>query len=147
MKLLVNKKARHQYQIHKTFQAGLVLTGAEVKSLRNKSGSLTGSYIKPINNELFLINAQISPYKFADNIDYDPKRTRKLLMKKKEIFHLETAANKKGWSIIPLSIELVGNRIKLNLGIGKGKKEFEKREVIKKRDIKRDIARTLKHRI
>ena len=85
MLLLKNKKANLEYSIEKTYTAGVVLSGPEVKSLRNKSGSLNGSFIKNIGNELFLINAQISPYKFADNKEYDPKRTRKLLMKKKEI--------------------------------------------------------------
>jgi SsrA-binding protein len=144
MILLKNKKALHQYEIKEKIQAGIVLIGSEVKSLRNKSGSLAGSYVKPINNELFLIGAQITPYKFADNTDYDPKRTRKILVKKKQIFHIMAATEKKGWSAIPLSIELDGKNIKLIIGIGKGKQEFEKREAIKNRDLKREMQKEIK---
>jgi SsrA-binding protein len=145
MKLIVHKKAKHQYEIAQTVQAGIVLTGAEVKSLRNKSGSLSGSYVKPLNNELFLIGAQITPYKFADNQDYDPKRTRKLLLRKKEIYRLIDSSRKKGWTLVPLSFELVGKNIKLNIGLGRGKEEFEKREKLKKRKLKRDLQRDLKN--
>ncbi len=144
MLLLSNKKARHLYEIDRTVQAGVVLTGAEVKSLRNKSGSLTGSYVKPVGEELFLIGAQITPYKFADNTEYDPKRTRKLLLRKKEIFNLIQASQKKGWTLVPLSFELVGKNIKLNVGVGRGKEEYEKREKLKKRTLKRELAREIK---
>lgn len=144
MLLLANKKARHDYAISETVQAGVVLTGAEVKSLRGKSGSLTGSYVKPIGNELFLIGAQITPYKFADNTDYDPKRTRKLLLKRREIAHLAEATSRKGWSLIPLSFDLVGRNIKLTIGLGRGRQEFEKRQVLKERTMKREIAAAMK---
>lgn len=144
MLLLKNKKAFHQYDIKEKIQAGIVLTGGEVKSLRNKSGSLSGSYVKVVNNELFLIGAQITPYKFADNTDYDPQRTRKLLVKKKEIFHIASSTEKKGWAAVPLSFELDGKNIKLVVGIGKGKQEFEKREVLKKRTLKREMQKEIK---
>jgi SsrA-binding protein len=145
MILLKNKKALHQYEIKEKIQAGIVLTGPEVKSLRNKSGSLAGSYVKSINNELFLIGAQITPYKFADNTDYDPKRTRKILVRKKQVFHVMAATEKKGWSAIPLSLELDGKNIKLIIGIGKGRKEFEKREVLKNRALKREMQKEIKN--
>lgn len=144
MLLVANKKARHDYEFSQTLQAGVVLTGAEVKSLRAKSGSLTGSYVKPINHELFLIGAQITPYRFADNTDYDPKRTRKLLLKHREIEQLTEATSQKGWSIIPLSFELIGRNIKLNLGLGRGKQEFEKREKLKRRSLKREMQQAIK---
>jgi SsrA-binding protein len=144
MLLLTHKKARHEYEFSQTTQAGVVLTGAEVKSLRNKSGSLTGSYVKAVGDELFLIGAQITPYQFADNTDYDPKRTRKLLLRKKEIFQLKTAAEKKGWTLVPLSFELVKNKIKLNIGLGRGKQEFEKREKLKRRALKREMEKEIK---
>jgi len=144
MILLKNKKALHQYEIKEKIQAGIVLTGPEVKSLRNKSGSLAGSYVKAVNNELFLIGAQITPYKFADNTDYDPKRTRKILVKKKQVFHVMSATEKKGWSAIPLSLELSGQNVKLIIGIGKGRQEFEKREVLKNRALKREMQREIK---
>ncbi|MGD9129624.1 MAG: SsrA-binding protein SmpB [Candidatus Woesebacteria bacterium] len=144
MPLVINKRAKFDYQISKTYHAGIVLTGPEVKSLRNKHASLRGSFIKILDGEAFLINAQINPYKFADNTDYDPKRSRKLLLKKKEIQQLIGLSDQKGWTIVPLSFELKRNVIKLNFGVGKGKKEYEKREKIKKRDIKRQIAKQMK---
>lgn len=144
MLLLKNKKATHEYEIDKTYSAGIVLSGAEVKSLRNKSGSLNGSFIKSIGNELFLINAQISPYKFADNKEYDPKRTRKLLVRKKEIVALTTALEQKGRALVPLSFELVGNNIKLKFGLGRGLKLHDKRAKLKQRTIDRDISRAMK---
>jgi SsrA-binding protein len=144
MILLKNKKAFHQYEIKEKIQAGVVLTGPEVKSLRNKSGSLSGSYVKVVNNELFLIGAQITPYKFADNSEYDPQRTRKLLVKKKQIFYIMSQTDKKGWAAIPLSFDLDGRNIKLTIGIGKGKQEFEKREVLKNRTLKREMQREIK---
>jgi SsrA-binding protein len=147
MKLLVNKKAKFDYEIHKTLQAGVVLTGGEVKSLRNKSGSLAGSYVKVVGEEIFLLNAQITPYKFADTSEYDPKRTRKLLLKKKEIVEMVGYTEKKGWSLVPLHFELAHNKIKLVIGLGKGKKEYEKRAALKKKAIQKDIDRSIKDRL
>lgn len=144
MLLLKNKKATFEYQIEKTYSAGVVLSGPEVKSLRNKSGSLTGSFIKVINNELFLLNAQISPYKFANNDEYDPKRTRKLLLKKSEIENLAESAQQKGRAIVPLSFNLFGKNIKLTLGLGRGLKAYDKRAKMKERTIKRDVQRQIK---
>jgi SsrA-binding protein len=144
MVLLVNKKASFEYEILEKFQAGVVLSGAEVKSVRHKSGSLSGSFVKILGDEAFLLNAQISPYKYADNREYDPKRTRKLLLKKKEIYQLLESSAQKGRTLVPLSFEAVGRTIKLNFGIGRGKKVFEKRAQIKERDIARDMARELK---
>ncbi|MEN8253473.1 MAG: SsrA-binding protein SmpB [Patescibacteria group bacterium] len=141
MKLIINKKARYDYEISKTYTAGIVLEGREVKSLRAKHASLTGSFVKIINSEAFLLNAQINPYAFAKNDDYNPKRTRKLLLTKKEIADLDQATNNKGWMIIPLSIFLKGRNIKVDIGLGKGKKVHEKREAIKKRDLEREVRR------
>lgn len=144
MQLLVNKKARSEYKIDRTLTAGVVLSGGEVKSLRLKQGSLAGSYVKIIGQELFLIGTQISPYKFADNAEYDPKRTRKLLMKKHEIEQLAVELDQKKMTLIPLYFETIGRNIKLTFGVGKGLKQFEKRERIKKRDQERDVRRELK---
>lgn len=143
MQLLINKKATYEYEIEKTYNAGIVLSGAEVKSLRKKSGSLTGSFIKGVGNELFLINAQISPYKFADNSEYDPKKTRKLLLRKAEIIALKSALEQKGLALVPLSFDLVGNKIKLRFGLGRGLKLHDKRAKLKQRTIKRDIEREM----
>lgn len=142
--LIKNKKARYEYDISKTLTAGIALSGQEVKSLRLKHGSLSGSFVKIIGDEAFLVNAQINPYSFADTQDYDPKRTRKLLLKKKEIYMLKETASQKGWALVPLTLFLKGKNIKLELGIGRGKKEFEKRAVLKERAIKRDMDRELK---
>ena len=144
MLLVKNKKASYEYELGKKYQAGIVLSGAEVKSLRLKHASLNGSYIKAIGNELFLINAQINPYSFANNEDYDPKKSRKLLLKKREIQNLIENSQQKGYAIVPISLELVGNKIKVLLAIGKGKKEFEKRATIKKRDLKRELSKEVK---
>jgi SsrA-binding protein len=150
MLLIKNKKAYFDYQLAQKYLAGIVLTGAEVKSLRLKHASLAGSYIKSLNKdkkkaELFLINAQINHYRFAgQNQDYDPKRTRKLLLKRKEINELIKASEEKSYSIIPLAFLLEHNQIKLELALAKGKKSFEKREIIKKRDLKRELNKKLK---
>lgn len=146
MVLLKNKKARHEYEIEKTYLAGVLLSGSEVKSLRNKSGSLQGSFIKIIAGEVFLINAQISPYKFADNREYDPKRTRKLLLRKREIANLQGYLDQKGRTLVPLQFELQGNRVKLQFGVGKGLKLHDKRAKLKKRTQQRDLERQLKDR-
>jgi len=145
MVLLVNKKAHFEYEILHTYQAGVVLSGPEVKSLRGKSGSLTGSFVKIIGEEAFLLNAQISPYTYADNREYDPKRTRRLLLKKKEILLLLEVSAQKGSALVPLSFAAVGRVIKLNFGVGRGKKHFEKRAKLKERDLARDTARDLRH--
>ncbi|MFZ5376549.1 MAG: SsrA-binding protein SmpB [Patescibacteria group bacterium] len=147
MLLAINKRAKSEYEINKTYQAGIVLSGSEVKSLRNKHASFLGSYVKILQNEAFLLNAQINPYKFSNNDDYDPKRSRKLLLKKREIQGLIAVSDQKGWAVVPLSFELVGNKIKLNLGVGKGKKVYEKRQDIKKRDLERETSREMKYRL
>jgi SsrA-binding protein len=144
MKLVINKKATHEFDVHKTFTAGIVLTGPEVKSLRKKAASLKGSFVKPIGSELFLVGAQINPYSFADNREYDPTRSRKLLLKKKEINQLLEASSQKGWSLVPLSFDVVGRRIKLEVGLARGKKQYEKRAELKKRAQKRDVEREMK---
>jgi SsrA-binding protein len=144
MILIEHRKARAEYEILETYQAGIVLTGAEVKSLRHKSGSLHGSSVKPLGSELFLIGAQITPYQFADNTEYDPKRTRKLLLKKREIIQLVEASNAKGKALIPLSFELTHNTIKPNFALARGKKLHDRRKELKERDMRRDTERELK---
>lgn len=140
MSLVFNKKAQYEYTISKKFIAGVVLSGAEVKSLRLQQASLNGSYIKEIGGELFLINAQINAYSFAKQEDYDPKRSRKLLLKKTELDSLIEASRQKGFAIIPLAFFLSHNLIKLEIALAKGKKEYEKRESLKKRDLQRELA-------
>ena len=138
MQLIKNKRATFDYEILEQVQAGIVLSGGEVKSLRLKSASLTGSFVQVVEDQAVLLNAQITPYKYANNQDYDPKRTRKLLLKKKQIYQLAEKTQNKGLTLVPLNFDLVGKRIKLNIGVGRGKKQFEKRAKIKERDLQRE---------
>lgn len=147
MALLVNARARHDYQIEATWQAGMVLSGPEVKSLRLRHGSLTGSFVKLVGDELFLVGAQINPYAYADNSEYDPKRTRKLLLKRKEIEKLRGQLEQKGRSLVPLSIFLAHNRLKLEIGLGIGKKQHEKREQLRRRAQKRQLDKEFKTKL
>ena len=137
MLLISNRRARFDYEIVSTIQAGAVLTGPEVKSLRAKAGSLTGSYVQIVAGEAVLLGAQISPYPQADNRDYDPKRTRKLLLKKSEIYRLQAQIKQKHFTLVPLSWQLVGKRLKLEIGVGRGRQQFEKRQHLQEREWKR----------
>lgn len=144
MLLIKNRRAKHDYDIKETWEAGVVLWGHEVKSLRLKHGSLEGSYIKILNQEAWLINANINPYRYSNLENYDPKRTRKLLLSKKEIYQLIEATQSKKQTVVPLEFFLFRNMIKIKIGAGKGKKEFEKRSEIKKRDLKRQMSKEFK---
>ncbi len=138
--LAVNKKARFDYDVKDSFDAGLVLSGAEVKSAKSGNISLAGSYVKINPDGAYLLNAHIGPYKYAKQDSYDPTKTRKLLLNKKEINEL--IGKEKGTAIIPLEI-YIGSRglIKVKVGIGRGRKKEDKREYIKKRDTDREIKR------
>ncbi|MBQ6436690.1 SsrA-binding protein SmpB [bacterium] len=138
MLLLKNRRATYDYQISQTFKAGVVLTGAEVKSLRQKSGSLTGSYVQIVDGQAVLLGAQISPYQYANNDNYDPKRTRRLLLHRREIARLDEICHQKHYTLVPLAFLLEGRHIKLEVGVGRGKQTFEKREQIKKRQWQRE---------
>lgn len=144
MLLIKNKKAKYDYDIKDSWEAGIVLEGPEVKSLRLKQGSLEGSYVKIVNQEAWLVNARINPYKYASLENYDPKKTRKLLLRKKEIFQLIDAVHQKNLTIIPLEFFLSRNRIKVKIGAGKGRREYEKRALLKKRDLKKRMSRNFK---
>lgn len=141
---IVNKNAKREYEILKTYVAGLALLGSEVKSLRLNQSSLKGSHVKIIDGEAFLLNAQINPYAFSDNREYDPKRSRKLLLKKKEINQLAEASKRKNITLVPLRIFAHGRTIKLELGVGRGKKQYEKRADLKRKAVERDVRRELK---
>ncbi len=144
MILVDNRKARAEYEILERFQAGVELNGAEVKSIRLKSASLQGSFVKVIGQELFLLNAQVTPYKFARQEDIDSRRTRRLLVHRRELIKLQEITTQKGKTLIPLSFELAHNLIKLNFAVARGKKQFERKEDIKKRDLKRELGREMK---
>ena len=148
MSLIQNKKVYLNYEIQETFSAGVELFGFEVKSLRKKQGSLEGAYIIARGNEVFLIGATIPPYQPTNTPDnYDLARNRKLLLTKKEIERLSSFEKQKGLTIVPISVYNKGIKIKIEIGVAKGKKKYDKRESIKKKDTERDLKRILKRNI
>ena len=139
-----NKKARHHYAIESEYEAGIVLVGSEVKSIREGRVSFQDAYADIKNGELFLRQLHISPYKYAYNSNHEALRTRKLLLHRYEIKKLWGKIKERGYTIVPLKIYFKNDRIKVLLGLGKGKKLFDKRETIKKKDMKRDLDRERK---
>lgn len=143
--LVSNRRATHDYEILETFEAGLALQGTEIKSLRNNGGSLQESYVRVINDEIWLIGAHIAPYRFGNVHNHEERRDRKLLMHKREISKLKVATQEKGLTIVPLGIFLKEGRAKIKIATARGKKTFDKRETIKARDEKRNIDRVMKN--
>jgi len=141
-----NRKAFHDYFIEETLEAGMVLTGTEVKSLRDAKANLMDSYVLIKDNEVFLFNCHISPYTHGNIQNHDPVRTRKLLLHKKELVKLQAKAAQKGYSVIPLKLYFKNGRAKAEIGLAKGKKQYEKRETIKKKEADREIQRAMKNR-
>jgi SsrA-binding protein len=141
-----NRKAFHDYSIEETIEAGIMLTGTEVKSLRDGKANLMDSYVLVKNSEVFLLNCHISPYSHGNIMNHDPVRTRKLLLHKKEIERLQGKAAQKGFSLIPLKIYFKGSHAKVEIGLARGKKQYEKRDTIKKREADREIERAMKSR-
>lgn len=141
-----NKKARHDYEILDTLETGIVLKGSEVKSIRAGEVNLKESYVRLQNQELYLIGAHISPYKFSPVESHKPTRDRKLLAHKKEILRLDLQADKKGLTLVPLKIYFKNGRCKLEIGVGRGKKLHDKREDIKAKEAKREIDKAMKGR-
>ena len=146
MSLVEHKKARLDYEILEQLEAGIELLGHEVKSLRQKHGKLEGSHVIVRGGEAYIVGMNIPPYQPA-NIDksYDPARSRKLLLTKKEIAMLGEQESQKGLTIVPLSVYNKGRVIKVAVAVARGRKKFDKRAVLKKRDTDRDIRRTLKN--
>ena len=140
---IVNKKAFFDYEILERVEAGINLIGAEVKAVRLGHADLTGSFAKIIGSEAYLINAKIFPYQYARPEGYDERRTRKLLLHKKEIIALKGRTEGSNLTIVPLSIYTTKNFIKVELGLGKGKKEYQKKEAKKKKDMERDIEQEI----
>lgn len=136
-----NRKARHEYFILETYEAGLVLKGTEVKSLRAGKANLKDSFARIENGELWLENMHVSPYEQGNRFNHEPKRPRKLLMHKAEIMRLWGKSREKGLAIIPLRIYFKDGRAKVELALAKGKKLYDKREDIAKREAEREIAR------
>ena len=140
-----NKKAHYDYEIIEKYEAGLVLTGQEVKSIKTGHINLAGSYVVTQGGLPMLIGAKVPPYQPKNApVDYNPERRRRLLLNKKEIDYLAGRANEKGFSLIPLKVYENNGRIKLEFGVARGKKKFDKKEKIKKRDVERDISREFK---
>ena len=138
MKKIINRRAKFDYQLLKGLEAGIALTGAEVKSVKTGHIKLVGSFVRIHDGEVWLHNAYISPYAYADNRDYDPSRARKLLVHKKELINLERQIKEKKLTLVPVSCYTSHNRVKLEIALAKGKKKYEKREAIKRRDLARE---------
>lgn len=146
--LIENKKAHADYEILEKLEAGVELLGFEVKSLRNHQGSLKGARVIVRGGEAFLIGASIPPFQPSNTPkSYDSARNRRLLLNKKEILSLAQSEDKRGLTIIPISVYNRGKRIKISLGIAKGKKKYDKRESLKKREAQREIDRSLKNNL
>lgn len=141
-----NRKARHLYFIEETMEAGIALQGTEVKSVRLGRVNLKDSYARVENGELFVYNMHISPYDLGNRFNHDPLRPRKLLMHRREINKLAGYIQNKGYTLIPLSIYLRGSRAKIELGVARGKKEFDKRRSIAERDARREMERSFKEK-
>lgn len=139
-----NRKAHYDYEIIDTIEAGIVLTGTEIKSIKNGKANLKDSYAIIRNSEVFLLNMHISHYEQGNMFNHNETRTRKLLLHKKEILKLNDKINTLGYTLIPLKLYFKKNKAKILIGVAKGKKNYDKREAIKKRDIDREISKTLK---
>ncbi len=136
-----NKRARFDYFIEDTYECGIVLSGTEIKSIRMGKVSITESFCYIKNNEMIIDNMHISKYEQGNIFNHDPDRKRKLLLHKKEILKISSLVNRDGYTLVPLDVHLSNGFAKVNLGIAKGKKLYDKRESIKERDIKRNIEK------
>ncbi|MDN4072172.1 MULTISPECIES: SsrA-binding protein SmpB [Fictibacillus] len=141
-----NKKARHDYHIEETFEAGIVLQGTEIKAIRAGRINLKDSFARVQNGELFLHNMHVSPYEQGNRYNHDPLRTRKLLLHRKEINRLLGSTKEQGYSIVPLKLYLKNGFAKVLIGLAKGKKNYDKRQDLKKKDAKREIERAFRDR-
>jgi len=142
--ICVNRRARHDYTIEETYEAGLVLTGGEIKSLRAGRANLKDSYGRIEKGEAVLLNTHISNYEPAHYFNVDPTRTRKLLMHKKEIMRLMGKVQEQGLTLVPLRLYFKKGRAKVELALARGKKLYDKRATIREREVKRDIARAMR---
>jgi len=140
----VNRKAYHDYDIQERIEAGIVLKGTEIKSIRNGNVNLRESYARPDKGELWLLGAHIAQYSCGNKYNHEPKRPRKLLLNRKEINVLSSKVDQKGLTLVPLRVYLKGSLAKIELGIGRGKKVYDKRHAIAKKDSERELGRTVK---
>ena len=144
--LLRNKKARHDFFVEWTVEAGVALQGSEVKSLREARGVISDAYAMVRNGEAWLINMQITEYPWANRWNHQPKRERKLLLHRKEIGKLDEATAQEGMTLLPLEVYLKNGRIKVELGVCKGKKQYDKRQDQKRKDAQREVEAALRRR-
>lgn len=140
-----NRKAKYDYEILSTIECGIVLTGTEIKSIRNGNANLKDSYAVIKGNEVFILGMHISEYKEGNIFNHDEKRTRKLLLHKKEILKLFNKVELDGNTLVPIKLYFKENKAKILLGLAKGKKTYDKRETIKQRDINREVQKQLKN--
>lgn len=143
---IINHRARFDYTIQDRLEAGVHLIGSEVKSLRGGHAKLDGSFVRILGSEAYLVNAHISPYPFARIENYDPKRSRKLLLHKKELISLKTKLESANLTLVPLSWYTKGSLVKLEIALARGKKQYEKRDAIKQRDLKRQVESELREK-
>lgn len=145
--IATNRRARHEYFIEETFEAGVVLKGTEVKSLRRGKGNLNDSYAQIKEGEVYLYNCHISPYDFGNRYNHDPLRPRKLLLHKAEIRRLMGKIKEKGFTLVPLAMYFDrNNRVKIELALARGKKLYDKRDDLVRRDAEREMARAVKEK-
>jgi len=142
--ICVNRRARFNYFIDETYEAGLVLVGSEVKSLRDGKANLTDSYAQIRKGEAFLVNAHISPYPGANQFNHEPKRTRKLLLHGREIERLTGKTQERGFTLVALRLYFKNGRAKVEIGLGRGKKLYDKRETLKRKMAEREVERSIK---
>ena len=142
---IVNRQARFNYFIDETYEAGIVLTGTEIKSIRNGKCNIKDSYAIIKNQEIYLLNAHISPYEQGNIFNHEETRTRKLLLHKKEILKLNNKINTEGYTLIPLKIYFSKSKAKVLIGLCKGKKNYDKKETLKERDIQRELQKNNKY--
>jgi SsrA-binding protein len=142
--ICTNKRARHDYSIDETYEAGMVLMGTEVKALRQGKANLKDSYARIKEGEIFLVDSHVSPYSHGNQFNHDPDRTRKLLMHKREIRKLYGKTREKGFTLIPLKMYFKDGKAKVEIGLAKGKKLYDKRDDLKRRAMEREIERSFK---
>ncbi|NMB63016.1 MAG: SsrA-binding protein SmpB [Chloroflexi bacterium] len=143
--IATNRKAKFEYSLLEHYEAGLVLLGTEIKSIRARQVSIAEAYVQTDGKEVWLINSHISPYDPASRMNHDPKRKRKLLLNKREIRQLWNSVRQKGLTIVPIEIYLKDGKAKVDIAVARGKKLYDKRHDIAERDLKRDIARISKN--
>ena len=142
---ILNRKARFDYEIFDTYEAGIALTGTEIKSIRNGNANIKDCYAIIKDGEAYILNMYIKEYAEGNIFNHEETRTRKLLLHKKEIYKMRDAIDREGYTLIPLKLYFKGNKAKLEIGVARGKKNYDKREAMKERDIKRDIAKNFKN--